>query len=336
MALWLVRAGQHGEHEQAALQHGVVVIGWRDWKKLPDLSGIRTREELVQLLERTFPESAKTVPNWTGQIWAFLKKIQVGDLVVLPLKTQGAIAVGKVTGGYAYQTGLAPDVHHTRQVKWLKMDVPKTAFQQDLLYSFGANMTVCQISRNNAEDRVRAIVEGRPAPTSVAGEEAEELPPRDIEEVAHDQIITHINQQFKGHELARLVDAVLQAEGYLTRRSLPGADGGVDILASKGAFGFDAPRLVVQVKSGDTPLDVNVLRSLPLDRFRADHGLLVSLTGFNRKTLEEARDSFFKIRLWDSDTLLDAVLKNYERLPEDIRAELPLKRVWALVPPEEE
>jgi predicted Mrr-cat superfamily restriction endonuclease len=69
-------------------------------------------------------------------------------------------------------------------------------------------MTVCQISGNNAEDRVRAIVEGRPAPTSAGGEDAERLLPRDIEEVAHDQIITHTNQQFKDHELARLVGAV--------------------------------------------------------------------------------------------------------------------------------
>jgi restriction system protein len=109
-------------------------------------------------------------------------------------------------------------------------------------------------------------------------------------------------------------------------------------LASKGTFGFDEPRLLVQVKSDDTPLDVTVFRSMgtPMDGFRADHGLLVSLSGFKRTALEEARQGFFKIRLWDADTLLDAVLRNYERLPEDIRAELPLKRVWALVPPEEE
>jgi hypothetical protein len=54
----------------------------------------------------------------------------------------------------------------------------------------------------------------------------------------------------------------------------------------------------------------SVLRSLPLDEFRAEHGLLASLSGFNRKTLEEARWSFFKVRLWDADTFLDAERKN--------------------------
>ena len=112
-------SSEHGEQEQAALQHGVAVIGWNE---LRDLSAIKTREELVRLLEQTYPDKKKSVPNWTGQIWAFLMRIEVNDLVVLPLKTQSAIAVGKVTGGYAYQTGLATDVHHTRQVRWLRTD----------------------------------------------------------------------------------------------------------------------------------------------------------------------------------------------------------------------
>jgi restriction system protein len=37
---------------------------------------------------------------------------------------------------------------------------------------------------------------------------------------------------------------------------------------------------------------------------------------------------FFKIRLWDQGDLINAVLENYERLDDEIRAELPLKRIW--------
>jgi len=43
---------------------------------------------------------------------------------------------------------------------------------------------------------------------------------------------------------------------------------------------------------------------------------------------------FFEIRLWDSGDLVDVLLENYERLPEDLKAELPLKRIWTLVPEE--
>lgn len=40
------------------------------------------------------------------------------------------------------------------------------------------------------------------------------------------------------------------------------------------------------------------------------------------------------VRLWDADSLLDALFETYEELPGDIRSELPLQRVWALVPPD--
>jgi restriction system protein len=49
--------------------------------------------------------------------------------------------------------------------------VPRSAFEQDLLYSFGAFMTVCGMARNDAEARVRAMVKARwkarPAAASV-------------------------------------------------------------------------------------------------------------------------------------------------------------------------
>jgi restriction system protein len=98
-------------------------------------------------------------------------------------------------------------------------------------------------------------------------------------------------------------------------------------------MGFESPRICVQVKSSQSPVDVTVLRNLQgiLKNFGADQGLLVSWGGFNKAVLEEASRNFFTIRLWDSSTLLQAITRNYDRLPESLQAELPLKRVWALV-----
>lgn len=39
----------------------------------------------------------------------------------------------------------------------LAKDVLRSAFDQDLLYSFGALLTFCQIKRNDAERRVRQM-----------------------------------------------------------------------------------------------------------------------------------------------------------------------------------
>lgn len=335
MSVWLVRQGKYGEQEPAALEKGVVTIGWND---LPDLSTVQDRDALADIYRQVRPDaSGGKVANHVGQVWAFRSSIQQGDLVIVPLKTRSAIAIGKVAGPYYYTTDLGDGVRHVGKVEWLRTDLPRTAFGQDILYSLGAFMTVCQIERNQAEERIRAVLAGKADPGAPAGEEEEieEDGGRslDIEQAAGDQILAHIQHNFSRHKLATLVDAVLQAEGYLTRVSPPGPDGGVDILAGTGPMGFGPPRLCVQVKSSPSPADVNVLRGLQavLQNFHAEQGLLVCSGGFKSSVIQEARQNFFTIRLWDSGDLLAMILKNHDKFSDDLKAELPLKRIWALV-----
>jgi len=327
MPIWMVRAGRHGEQEEKAIDNGFVTIGWNE---LPDLSNIGTKDELKKLYNRVYPGQKKmTIANEVGQIWRFLREISIGDLVALPLKTQSAIAIGRVTGPYEYRTDLGDIIRHIRKVEWIRVDIPRTDFDQDLLYSLGAAMTVCQIRRNNAEARIKAMLEGRRIRRRITVEE--EL--GDIEEISRDLILKRIGQKFKGHELARLVEAVLKAQGYITSRSEPGPDGGVDILAGSGPLGFDPPRICVQVKSSASPVGVEVLRALQgtIQSFKAEQGLLVSWGGFKRTVLEEARRNFFTVRLWDSGALLNEILKYYDQFPDDLKAELPLKKIWSPV-----
>jgi restriction system protein len=138
---------------------------------------------------------------------------------------------------------------------------------------------------------------------------------------------------FAGHALATLVDAVLRADGWVTKLALPGPDGGVDILGGRGPLGLDDPRLCVQVKSQNSPADVTVYRTLQgtMQTYKAEQGLLVCWGGFNKVVLAEARQGHFAVRLWDSRDLVEAIYRAYERLPAEIQAELPLKRVWMLV-----
>jgi restriction system protein len=158
----------------------------------------------------------------------------------------------------------------------------------------------------------------------------------DVEQYARDRIRSFIGRNFRGHELARLVTELMKAQGYQTRMSPPGADGGVDIIAGRGPLGFEPPRICVQVKSSEEPASVNVLRELQgvVRSFGADHGLFVSWGGFKSPVINEARRLYFEIRLWDGGDLVERVLENYDRLPDEVQAELPLKRIWTLVPEE--
>ena len=204
-------------------------------------------------------------------------------------------------------------------------------------------MTVCRIRRNDAEKRIEAILQGRPDAIVTQAEKGEPKSDSenevevDYEEAALDQIREYIGRRFKGHGMARLVDSVLKAQGYHTRLSPEGPDEGADILAGKGNLGFDSPKICVQVKSSDSPVDVSVLRELEgvMKNFRAEHGILVSWGGFKGSVLKESTKSFFDVRLWDANDFVRVLLEGYDQLSEEIKAELPLQRIWAKVPEEE-
>lgn len=116
-----------------------------------------------------------------------------------------------------------------------------------------------------------------------------------------------------------------------------GPDGGIDIIAGRGPLGFESPRLAVQVKSSDSPVDVRVLRELQgvLKQFGAEQGLLVAWGGYNKAVAREAAKLYFEIRLWDAENLVREIQSHYHDLPESIQAELPLKQLWALVQSED-
>ena len=68
-----------------------------------------------------------------------------------------------------------------------------------------------------------------------------------------------------------------------------------------------------------------------MQTFKVEQGLLVCWGGFNRAVRQESRQGHFMVRLWERRDLVEAIYKEYERLPAEIQAELPLKRVWMLV-----
>jgi len=65
MALWLVRAGKHGEDENTALEKGLAIIGWAG---MPDVSGVKSFEEMKQKHFEIYPDmSPNAVTNYAAQ-----------------------------------------------------------------------------------------------------------------------------------------------------------------------------------------------------------------------------------------------------------------------------
>ncbi len=339
MAFWVVRAGKHGVNEGYVVENNVVAIGW---EQVGNLSPFKEREALHAHVAKVYPNELRgRVAIWAGELWALKERIKSGDHVAVPLTSRAAIAIGRVTGPY-YVPDAPLGAKHQRKVEWLITDLPRSEVDQDLLYTLGSTLAVFQAKRNNAEERLLAYAKGQPVkpkplpPPSGAEVDLDDETEVDLEQFAADKIVAYIGKKFLGHELARLVGEILKAEGYQILVSKPGADGGVDILAGTGPMGFGQPRIAVQVKSGATTADVGVLRELQgvMPRFGADHGLIVSWAGFNDRSSVKRGSSYFEVRLWDSGDLVAALQNHYAKLPEDIQAELPLKRIWLLVDPE--
>jgi restriction system protein len=103
--LWAVKGGRHGEYEQLMLDKNLVLY---DWPEFPDLRQCKTRDDIEAMYLKEYPDaSPQRRGNHVGQLWAFANKMQAGDLVVVRMKTKGAIAIAEVKGPYEHRTDLA-------------------------------------------------------------------------------------------------------------------------------------------------------------------------------------------------------------------------------------
>jgi restriction system protein len=357
MALWLIRAGSEGEYERKFLDDSRAYLTWDELRE--DLTKPSDRDALSVAMNRIFSDATQPrLRNYANQVWAFTKGIAVGDWFALPSKFSATIHFAEVTSPCQFDAKAESVYRHYIGCKWIARDVPRSRFDQDLLYSLGAFLTVCRITRNDAEARIRAIaargwqssrtgtVTLKPTVTKAKSHEPpveEDVPTDgsgnvDLEQLARDSIARMIDARFKGHGLARLVESILRAQGYSTHRSPEGADHGVDILAGSGPMGFGAPRICVQVKSGDSPTDRPSVDQLvgTMQHVGADHGLFVAWGGFKATVTRELAQKYFRLRLWDQKELIEQILAHYPDLEPEIRADLPLKRIWTVASSDEE
>lgn len=338
MTIWLFRAGSSGEFEDKFLMDNRVYLTWNDLNV--NLNNFQDQAALKDFLIKHYElPKAKTAVNWASQIYPVVAKMKIGDWVGLPSKRSRTIHFGEITGDYVYDESLGSPYFHYLPIKWFAMDIPRDTFDQDILYSFGAFMTVCKIHKNNAEERIKQLWKNnwktnKPIVETIETDEdaEDDIALHNIEENMLDQISEHILQKYKGHRMEELVSAILKAKGYTVYRSPEGADRGVDLLASSGQLGFGGTKICVQVKSQDSPVDRPAMDQLigTMSNVGADYGLLVSWSGFKSSVHKEIPKQFFKLRLWDANDVIREIFNNYEKLPIEVRTEIPLKQVWIL------
>lgn len=146
--------------------------------------------------------------------------------------------------------------------------------------------------------------------------------------------IEHFLRAMNPYDFQDLVSALLRGLGYhIAWTAPPGKDGGVDVMAWPDALGTRAPRIKVQVKRQVASVNVDGLRSFMAMLGEGDVGLFVSLGGFTKDAVDEARlQPTRRVTLIDLERFFDLWVEHYSRLPDEDRRRLPLQPIYFLAP----
>jgi restriction system protein len=68
-----------------------------------------------------------------------------------------------------------------------------------------------------------------------------------------------------------------------------------------------------------------------MQRVNAKQCLLVASGGFTKDAIPEARNDFFLHVTVGSGYIINESVKHYEQFEDELKAELPSKRIWTLV-----
>lgn len=130
-------------------------------------------------------------------------------------------------------------------------------------------------------------------------------------------------------DLQELVAGLMRGMGYKTTVSAAGPDRGKDIEASPDGFGFQEPRIVVEVKhrQGER-VGAEQIRSFLGGRHESDRGLFVSTGGFTKDAVYEAERAKIPLKLLDFEALVEALLSHYPNFDQETKQLVPLKRLY--------
>ena len=201
MPMWLCRAGRYGEFENKFLEDSKVYCTWDNLSI--SIMQFDTKQDLQQYFVNSNPDvKVKTAMNLASQVWPFAHEMKKGEIVVLPSKIKPVIHFGKIIGDYQFLPDNGNPYYHAHQVDWFACGIPRRAFDQDILYSFGAFMTICRIKQ---EDRIKAIIhahkQGKKASQIILQEPQDDGETRNIENEALEVITNLMIQKTKGHGL---------------------------------------------------------------------------------------------------------------------------------------
>ncbi|KAF1714460.1 restriction endonuclease [Pseudoxanthomonas yeongjuensis] len=326
--MWMVR-GEGGSLYEKFRDQNAVAVGWSQ------LAGFAkpgvSRAELIEYYKSVEPQfRAGTIISGASQVWRFVNEIQIGDGVVTYSPSNRSYLVGTITGAPEHKPEWADEgMPLIRSVQWRENEVPRDSLGLTTKNSLGSTLTVFLLPPSAMNEMLGQVagapVSGALSDTVIDEEIIDSL--ADIEQQAIERIKDLVNE-LSWENMQHLVAGILRAMGYKTQVSLGGADRGKDIVASPDGFGFEHPRIVVEVKHRRSQMGSPEIRSFLGGRHKDDRGLYVSTGGFSKDALYEADRAAIPLSLWTLDNVVRALTEHYDATDAETKRLVPLKRTY--------
>jgi restriction system protein len=323
----MVRAGRHGVLFDQFEEGKFVSVGWRSAGPSCEISD---KERLWDSLREAYSDLPdQSVSMAVGQLYRFAREMNIGDRVVTYDPGSRNYLCGLIAGPCEdFPDADQEETNYRRKVNW-SHSKSRDDLNEPSRNTLGAISTIFLISQQ-VSDQLWSMASSTPH-ASLEQTVRETASPLELPfEQAFDFAVEKIKDKvvrLNWSQMQDLVAGVLRATGYSTTVSPAGPDRGRDITASPDGFGFQNPRIVVEVKHRPRErMSASDVRSFLGGRKPHECGLYVSTGGFTRDAYYEAERAPIPMTLMDFEALVKAVLDNYSKFDE------PTKQLLRLAP----
>lgn len=324
--MWMVRSEGGGLYD-GFQERGVAAIGWP--QLAPYVKPGMDRKSLIAMYRKAEPQAKQgTIISGASQVWRFVNEIQNGDWIVTYSPANRLYMVGKVTGPAEYHAEwVEQGMSLARKVEWQQRELPRDNLSISTKNRLGSTLTVFEVPPVSSTELLTSL---KGEPVQLKEEDVDEAivdPLADVESQAVERIKDMVNQ-LGWDDMQHLVAGILRAMGYKTQVSPPGSDRGKDIVASPDGFGFEHPRIVVEVKHRKEQMGSQAIRGFLGGRHPDDRGLFVSTGGFSKNAQYEADRASIPLALLTLDHVVRALTEHYDRTDTETKRLVTLKRIY--------
>ncbi|MGC6377812.1 restriction endonuclease [Bisgaard Taxon 45] len=327
--VWMIRS-EGGCLYDFFKEHSIIGIGW-DFLAEKAIQGASRKELMEYYDKQQFNTKQGKKISAISQVFRFVNELKDGMWVVTYSPSNRTYLIGEVKGAAQYTKKWSEDnLSLIRSVSWQAKEILRDNLTQSTRNSLGGISTVFELSKQASVELIKQLNQTSPLPISKEPneQESEDDNFKDIEARAFEKTKDLINQ-LDWEDMQELVAAVLRAMGYKTQISPSGSDRGKDIIASPDGFGFEQPRIIVEVKHrSSTQIGSQEIRSFLGGRHLDDRGLYVSTGGFSKDAKYEADRAKIPLVLWSLDELARTLIRHYDEIDATIKQLVPLRMVY--------